>query len=114
MLLIINSDVTESEITREHLSWIYCVDQLYGETFPLTYWTINRYQRKDKYILEKFKFANYHTKYLFGGGNIFMLICKSDKIVVPTILQKYIVNWYHKYLLHTVKEHTETTISKHY
>ena len=65
-------------------------------------------------MVETFKCANYHTKYLRGGGNIFMLICKSDKIFVPTILQKYVVNWYHKYLLHTDTEHTVDAISQHY
>ena len=43
-----------------------------------------------------------------------MLICKNDKIVVPTILQNYVVNWYHIYLLHMGTEHTYATISQHY
>ena len=65
-------------------------------------------------MVETLKFANYYTKYFCGGGNIFMLICKNDKIVVPTILQKYVVNWYHTYLLHPVTERTEATISQKY
>ena len=43
-----------------------------------------------------------------------MLICKNDKIVVPKILQNYVVNWYHTYLLHTGMDCTEATISQHY
>ena len=43
-----------------------------------------------------------------------MLIFKNDKIVVPTIMQKYGVNWYHTYLLHTGTEYTEATIIQHY
>ena len=65
-------------------------------------------------MVETLKFANYYTKYFCGGGNIFMFICKNDKIVVPKILQKYVVNWYHTYLLHTSMEHTEATISQQY
>ena len=43
-----------------------------------------------------------------------MFICKNDKTVVPTILQKFVVNWYHTYLLHPGKERTEATIRQHY
>ena len=42
-----------------------------------------------------------------------MLICKNDKIVVPNIIRKYKVIWYHKYQLHLGEEHTEDTIIKH-
>ena len=47
-LPLINSDVTESNVTREQLSEIYGDEKLDGNTFPLTYLTINKYQRKDK------------------------------------------------------------------
>ena len=53
---------------------------------------MNKYQQKDKELVEKLKWANYHNKYFLGGGNTFMLICKNDKIVVPKILQKYVIN----------------------
>ena len=33
---------------------------------------------------------------------------------MPTILQNYVVNWYHKYLLRPGTERTEATISQHY
>ena len=42
-----------------------------------------------------------------------MLIYKNDKISVPTIFQKYVVNWYHTYLLHPGTEHIEASISQH-
>ena len=44
---------------------------------------------------EKLERTNYHTKYFRGGRNSFILIYKNDKIIVPKILQKYVVNWYH-------------------
>ena len=34
--------------------------------------------------------------------------------MVPTILQKSLVNWYHTYLLHPGMDHTEATINQHY
>ena len=33
---------------------------------------------------------------------------------MATILQNYVVNWYHKYLLRPGTERTEATISQHY
>ena len=36
-------------------------------------------------------------------------MCK-DKIVIPSILQSYVVHWYHTYLLHPVMDRTEATI----
>ena len=85
-LPLIKSDVKEINFTREKVTESYGFDQLDGDIFPLTYQTINKYQRKDKELLEKSKCANYHTKYFRGGGNIFILICKNYKIVVTSIL----------------------------
>ena len=65
-------------------------------------------------MAEKIKRANYHTEYFCGDRNKFMLICKNDKIVVPKILQKYVVSWYHTYLLHPGTEIIEATISQYY
>ena len=113
-LPLIKYDVKERNITRVDLAESYGVNKLYCDTPLLTYQTIDKYQRKEKEQVEKLKHANYHTKYSCGGGNIFMLIFKNDKIVVPTILQKYVVNWYHTYLLHTGTEYTEATIIQHY
>ena len=50
---LLNYDVTESNITREQLAEIYGVDQLDGDTFPLTYQMKNKYQRKDKNLVKK-------------------------------------------------------------
>ena len=47
-----------------------------------------KYQCKEKNLAEKIKCANYHTKYFCGGENIFIIICKNDKIAMPkNILQ---------------------------
>ena len=77
-LPLINYDVTESDITREHLLESYCFDKLDIDPFPLTYQTIYKYKRKDKNQVETLKHADHHTKYFRGGGNTFMLICEND------------------------------------
>ena len=43
-----------------------------------------------------------------------MLICKNDKFVVTKNLQKYVVYWYHTYILQSIMERTEAGISQHY
>ena len=43
-----------------------------------------------------------------------MLICKNDKIVVTGILRKYVVNWYHAYILNPGADLIEAHISNHY
>ena len=38
----------------------------------------------------------------------------KKQIVMPTILQKYIVKWYKTYLLNPIMDHNKTTFSHHY
>ena len=92
---LISSDITEIESKRVNLSDSYCVDKLDGNTFPLTYQNIDTNIRKYKELVDKLKHANYHIQYFHGGGIITQLICRSDRTVMPKILQNYIVNWYH-------------------
>ena len=87
-LLLIKSDITEREITKENLSEIYCIDKVDGVTFPLTYLIIDKYQHKDKEMLDKLRREKYHTKYFCGVRKVIQLICISGKFVVPTIIQK--------------------------
>ena len=107
-LPLINSDKNYIDITREHLAKSYNVDKIDSNTFRLTYQMIDKHQHKYKELVEKLKRANYHTKYFRWGKNKFMLIYKNDKIVVPTMIWKYAVNWYHTYLLHPGTEHTDS------
>ena len=93
--MLINSDIKEIEIAKEHLSERFCVDKLDSDKFPLTHQTIDKYQRKGKNISEKLKIANYHAESFHGGGNTCMIICKNYKWFVLKILRNYVVNWYH-------------------
>ena len=38
----------------------------------------------------------------------------GNKIVTPTTIQHYAVNWYHMYLMHIGMDLTEAAISQHY
>ena len=53
-----------------------------------------------------------HTINVFcGGGNIYLnLITCEDKIVLPSILQHYVLHWYHTYLLSPGIDLTEAII----
>ena len=61
--LFINSEVTESENTRDTLYDSYCVNKLDGDTFQLIYQNIDKYKRKGKKLLAKLKCTNYRNKY---------------------------------------------------
>ena len=41
------------------------------------------------------------------------LVCYNDKIVVPTQLQRHVIDWYHTVLCHPGINRTEETISQH-
>ena len=47
------------------------------------------------------------------GGTTRQLICVKDKIVVPKLLQKHVIDWYHTVLCHPGMNRTDETISQH-
>ena len=47
------------------------------------------------------------------GGITRQLICKGTKIVVPKILQKHVIDWYHTVLCHPGINRTNETIVQH-
>ena len=116
--------IQECDVDAKYLSETYGIEELEAGTFPLTYKIIDKYQRKDKDLLNKLKrtidsssstdhTSSYHTKSFRGGGTDIDLICRNDKIVVPKVLQKYVLNWYHTYLLHPGSDRTEATMRQH-
>ena len=82
-ILFINSDTKDNYITREALAERYFVNNFNGSTFPLTYQMINKYQGKDKELVDKLKCAIFHNNYFFRGEKFTQIICRNDKIVVP-------------------------------
>ena len=62
-------------------------------------------------LLAKNKMGTYHKGYFYGGSNINLnLITCEDKIVIPSILQSYVLNWYNTYLLNPGMDRTEAMI----
>ena len=47
------------------------------------------------------------------GGITRQLICYKEKIVVPKLLQKHVIGWYHTVLCHPGINRTEETIGQH-
>ena len=114
-----NNYTCEQDVTMEMLSESYCVDKLEADTFPLTFKFIDKYQRKDSTLMGKLKSSinknnGYHTESFRGGGKSIELICYNSKIVIPTALRKYVLNWYHTYLLHPGSTRMEETIKQHF
>ena len=82
---------------------------------PLTYSQLEKAQQADsdiKKILAMDK-TLYHLKNFHGGGKYRMLVCYKDKIVVPKLIQKHVITWYHNILCHPGINRTEESIGQH-
>ena len=75
---------------------------------------IDKIRCRDKELEAKLKRAKYYTKYFHGFRKVTHIICGSDKIFMPSIIQKYAVKWYYKYLLHPGMDCIEDTIIQQY
>jgi hypothetical protein len=64
------------------------------EFHPLNYQQLKIAQDKDKTIQKILKMPNtlYVCKDFHGGGKITSLICFKEKIVIPGLLQKHVIN----------------------
>ncbi len=58
--------------------------------------------------------SRFTLKSFQGRGKMVDLACKDGKIIVPGILQKRLVQWYHEYLIHPGETRTEQTLRQHY
>ena len=90
-------------------------DDLPADAYPLQYKIIALHQRKQSNLLTKLK-ANhdgFHLKSFCGGGKKRDLICRNDKIVIPTTLQRRVVEWYHETLCHPGETRTEQTLRQY-
>ena len=79
---------------------LYDIDELPEGTFTLSFNTIDQYQREEPVLLEKLNSAEYQKGSFRGGRNTIKLVTYKNKILIPQKLQKYVVKWYHTYLLH--------------
>ena len=115
---IVADALSRLELKEESLSkdiaMLYGLDETNIE-YPLTFANIRIAQQADQTLRnEAASNPKYHLKSFHGGGNTVMLICMNDKIVIPSKLQKTIVNWYHSQLCHPGETRTEQTIRQHF
>ena len=91
------------------------LDDLPEDALPVTYKTIFKHQQQDKKLLKEATVGNdYVIKSFHGAGKIKKLTTKQNKIVIPSTLQKRLVEWYHNQLCHPGKNRTEKTIGQHF
>ena len=60
--------------------------------------------------MEKIKCTKYKKGSFHGGRNTIELVTYEGKIAIPQKLQKYVVKWYHTYLLHPGMDRIEAII----
>ena len=84
------------------------------DSHPLSYEHLEKAQCADKSMKKILEMDNSpYQMQSFQGGITRELICKNAKIVLPTLLQKHVMNWYHAVLCHPGMNRTEETISQH-
>ena len=96
------------------MSEINDIEEIPEGTFPINLKLIQNHQWSEPSITAKYKDGKYHKGYFRGLSNtdLKLITCK-DKIGIPSILQSYVVHWYHTYLLHPGMDRTEAVICQH-
>ena len=96
-----------------NVNYVQIVDmnELPQYMFLITFNIIDQYQRKFPSLIGNLKCGKYKRGYFFGGrnNNCTLITCKG-KTFILLILQRYVVNLYHTYLLHTGLDRTQATI----
>ena len=95
------------------MSEIYNINELPEGKFQISFNIIDRYQREDPILSEELNSAEYQKGSFRGGRNNIELVTYQDKIAIPQKLQKYVVKWYHTYLLYPGLVLTEVIIFQH-
>jgi len=91
------------------------------KTMPIDLQEIKKCQDEEN-LTEKFIGTDkrYHLKNFHGAGYLGLdgpkhdLLCYSDRIVVPKVLQLKILEWYHHLLVHPGRDRTLKTISQNF
>ena len=113
-------DRTETPIDDTKESFLALMDCFAKESdasdySPLNYQMLKVGQEKDKTIMRYLKDESkqYVLKEFHGGGRQTSLVCFKDKIVIPGLLQKHVIMWYHTTLCHPGINRTEESIGQH-
>ena len=76
------------------MSEINDTEEIHEGNFPINLKFIKQHQRKHPRLFSKYKEGAYKKGYFCGGSNIYHNPLKCDyNIIIPPILQSYVLNW---------------------
>ena len=111
--------LTEEEFSPE--AFAFCAEVEAGDfptDYPLSYKEVEYLQGKDNKLqkdLKSKKTANLCVKKEFRHSDkTHSLITRDDKIVIPSQLQRKVVEWYHTHLMHPGETRLELTLRQHF
>jgi hypothetical protein len=111
-----NSDVPSTKMhDLRYLAEHFALEDehLQSDAFPVHYKLLAQHQSHQKDFFTKHT-QDYHLKSFRGGGTTHILVCRNEKIVIPTTLQRRVVTWYHDILCHAGETRTEQTLKQQY
>ena len=92
---------------------LYDTKELPDGTIHIYFKLIECYQQEETFLTKK-HVQNYHKGYFSRGRNTIALVTRKDKLVIPQLIQRYVVKWYHMHLLHPGIDRTEAIIRQHF
>ena len=83
------------------MSEINDIEEIPEDVFPIHLTLIDHYEQKQPILMAKYNECIYKTGYICEVSNInlILIVCR-DNIVTALILQIWVLNWYHTYILH--------------
>ena len=112
-----------SRLEKSPSQEILNISELYGyndkdmpdSAYPIRYHDIAKAQETDAKLQQKLvSHKDYTLDTCRGGDKDHRLICRKNKICLPTALQKKTVEWYHEMLCHPGETRTEHTICQNF
>ena len=105
------------QYSRERMAECFAAEPMdVLDSYPLSYRQIHLEQQRDdvlKDYIDKHS-AAYRTESFKHGDKSYDLYTKDGKIVVPQVLQKKAVEFYHGLLMHPGETRTELTLGQHF
>ena len=87
----------------------------FPKDYPISYAQIEYEQKRDIELQEiAIRSALYDKEVRKHSDKTYELITRNGKIVVPVVLQKRTIEWYHGVLMHPGEKRTELTIGQHF
>ena len=97
----------ESTITHQHqINMVFANRSKEDVIYPLTVMEIAQAQ-EDDLVLKKLSKTDKYSTQLVEDTQVW---CKDDKMVIPKVLQRRAVSWYHHYMQHPGHTRLEETL----